>query len=68
MILDQKDEKSEGQMTPLGGYLAPEGSSGGLRAKNVNFPIGELTLTKKIEIRFPALVRVAIPKMQKRAK
>ena len=40
MILDQKDENLEGQMTPLGGHLAPEGSSGGLRAKNVDFPTG----------------------------
>ena len=29
-------------MAPLGGHLAPQGPSGGLRAKNVHFPIGEL--------------------------
>ena len=30
-------------MAPLGGHLAPQGPSGGLRAKNVHFPMGKLT-------------------------
>ena len=54
-------------MAPLGGHLAPQGPSGGLRAKNVHLPIGKLTFFC-FKIRFPALVRVTIPKMHKRAK
>ena len=42
-------------MTPLGGHLAPEGSFGGLRAKNVHFPIGNLTFFKMFQNSFPCL-------------
>ena len=45
-----------------------EGPFGRLRAKNVHFPIGKLTFLFFFRIRFPALVRVTIPKMHKRAK
>ena len=55
-------------MAPLGGHLAPQGPSGGLRAKNVHFPIGKLTFFFFFRIRFPALVRVTIPKTHKKAK
>ena len=44
MIFGHIDENLEAHLTPLGAHLAPEGSFGGLRAKNVHFPIGKLTL------------------------
>ena len=66
MIFGHIDENLEAHLTPLGAHLAPEGSFGGLRAKNVHFPIGKLIFF--FRIRFPASVRVTIPKMHKRAK
>ena len=69
MILGQIDENLEGHSTPLGAHWAPEGSFGGLRPKNVHFPIGKLIVFSQFfKIIFPALVRVTFPKMQKRAK
>ena len=54
MILGQIDENLEGQMTPLWGHLAPEGSFGGLRAKNDHFPMGKLTCFQNFS-KFPSL-------------
>ena len=69
MIFCLIDGILEAHLAPLGAHLAPDGSVGGLRTKNVDFPIGKVTFNKKkIKIRFPALVRVTIPKMHKRAK
>ena len=65
MIFCPKDGILEAHLAPLGGHLAPEGFVGGLRTKNVDFPMGKSHFFK---IRIPALVRVMILKTQKRAK
>ena len=43
MICGHIDENLKAHLAPLGAHLAPEGTFGGLRTKNVDFPIGKVT-------------------------
>ena len=43
MIFCPKDGILEAHLAPLGAHLAPEGTFGGFRDKNVDFPIGKVT-------------------------
>ena len=43
MIFSHIDENLEAHLSPLGAHLAPKNTFGGLRTKNVDFPIGKVT-------------------------